>query len=203
MLTAFEFGYERPAAGGNQDALGRIGFVTHPDFMLADNLRTAVNQVTAGILHQLGINAVETADFLLFVVSESGPVELNTLRGQAVTGCLMKGFGIVRGIDIEFLRHTADIDTGTAQIKIFGDRHFHAFRCRHATGAYTTGTCADHEQVIIKFCHCASLNTFDVSNHCNQPLGSGPIVMAPGSHCEKLWLRPDDDALSGTIAFSQ
>src|SRR5690606_30721058 len=140
----------RPAAHGNQDVLGAVAYAGHVDMVGIDQPCVPFEQLHATVHQQVAVDAIETLDFTILVADQRRPVETRLLDLPAETRRQAEVFVQVRAVHHELFRHTANIDTGAAQVAAFGYRHARAKTGSKARCAHAAGTGTDDKQVKIK-----------------------------------------------------
>src|SRR5690606_12114168 len=161
MLTARKFGNKRPATGGDDNTLRREGLVSNGNGMGVNQLRSAVHQSHPGRCQQIMIDAIEAGDLGILVLDQTLPIELRLGQVPAITLGITEVLGEMGRIGEQLFRHTANVDTGTAEIQVFGYRHPRTKSSRHAAGAHTTRSGTDNEKVkiIIRHTCCPATET--------------------------------------------
>ena len=145
MLAARDFRHVRPAAGSDQDMFGAVALAFDFDGMCIDQLRMRLQQGHAAVHQDAAIDAVQALNLAILVGDQGLPVEGRAVDGPAVALRLADVLSVVRTVDQQLLRHTADVDAGAAQVAALGDGHFRAKACSEARRTYATGTRTDDE----------------------------------------------------------
>src|SRR5690606_9634079 len=137
----------RPAAGGDENALGPVALAIDLDGMAIDDARMAFEQADATVGQQIAVDAVEALDLAVLVGDQRRPVEVRFAQRPAETCGLLEVLGEMRTVHQQFLRYAADVDAGAAQIATLGDRDAGTKASGEARRTYAAGTGADHEQI--------------------------------------------------------
>ena len=205
MLAAGKLGHERPAAGRDQDLVGRIGALADDDGVAVLEPGAAVEDGGAGALDEPLIDAVEPRDLLVLVGDQRLPVVAALAHGPAEAGGVLEILAEMRGVDQELLRHAADIDAGAAEIAVLGHRHARAMAGGDARGARPGRAGTDDEEVEVVFGHGSPRRRSGRDLTCpgafgkpDRPAGGAPAQGDPGEGKNRLDQgRGDDDLGAG------
>ncbi|MNZ91902.1 hypothetical protein D3C78_1109060 [compost metagenome] len=139
----------RPAASGNEDVLGAVALAIDFHLMGPRQFGVPFEQGHTAVDQQVAVDTVEPLDLAVLVGDQLAPVELGIFQRPAKACGLLEVVGKVRAVDQQFFRHAANVDTGTAQVAAFGNRHFCTEACGKARSAHTAGPGTNHEQIKI------------------------------------------------------
>jgi hypothetical protein len=154
----------RPAAGGDQDGLGREapfllavgGLDVHP--VLVQQTTVAAQHLDPGLLKKALVDPFQAVDLPVLVGDEARPVEGGLADLPAEAGSVLEVLVEVAGIDQELLGHAAADDAGAAVAVGLDNGHLGAgLRC-HARRAHAARAAADDEEVEVVVRHASSLS---------------------------------------------
>jgi hypothetical protein len=149
VLFARNVGHRGPAAGGQQDMLGGVGFVSHRDGVIVDQARARVEDVDPRSLQQAPVNAVEALDLGVLVLDQGAPGEVALTHAPAEAGGVLEVLGEVGGVDQQLLGHAAHVDAGAAEIALLGHRHPRAMGGGDAGSPHAPRARADNEEIVV------------------------------------------------------
>ena len=153
MLAPRQVGHAGLAASGDQDILGAVLVAADFHRVLTHQHGPAVEQVNARAFEQQRINAVEPGNLSGAVRLERLPVQRRRLADPAKAVRFFKTFGEMGRVAVELFRDAAEVDTGAAHFRHFGQRHAGAALRGHAGSAHAAAAPANDEQVEIKSLH--------------------------------------------------
>ena len=153
-------GWHRPAAGGDDDALGRVAHAADLDLMRADDARASAQDRDPGADEQLAVDAVQARDLLGAVGLQRRPVEGRPGNAPAEAVRFLEALGVVGGEAVELLRDAAEVDAGAAERGVFGDGDTRAAHGGHARGADAAAARADDEEIECGLAHAGCRPSF-------------------------------------------
>ena len=136
-----------PAAGGNQYVFGAVALTAKLNTVCVDNTCMAFQQGHATVHQQVTVDAIEPFNFAVLVGDQGSPVEFRAAQCPAESLGLLEVLGEVRAVHQQLFRHTANVDTGAAQVAAFSNGHPRAEARSKARRTHTAGTGTDHKQV--------------------------------------------------------
>ena len=114
MLMARNIRDMRPAASGDQNALGAIGLAIDLHPMLVEQARMALEQAHAAAHQQFAIDTVEALDLAVLVGNQRRPAETGLAGRPAKALGMLELVGELGAVDQQLFRHAPDVDAGTA-----------------------------------------------------------------------------------------
>src|SRR3546814_10596164 len=102
------------------------------------------DQPGAGVRQQLAVDAIDTHDLAILVVTQGRPVEAGRANRPAVTLCVREVVRVRRAVDEHLFRHTAEIDAGTAELPAFGNRDTRAEARGNTRRTHAAGRSEEH-----------------------------------------------------------
>src|SRR3546814_2995218 len=108
------------------------------------------DQPGAGVRQQLAVDAIDTHDLAILVVTQGRPVEAGRANRPAVTLCVREVVRVRRAVDEHLFRHTAEIDAGTAELPAFGNRDTRAEARGNTRRTTPAGTGAEDKQAEVE-----------------------------------------------------
>src|SRR3546814_10040854 len=78
--------------------------------------RMTTDQPGAGVRQQLAVDAIDTRDLAILVVTQGRPVEAGRANRPAVTLCVREVVRVRRAVDEHLFRHTADVDRKSTRL---------------------------------------------------------------------------------------
>ena len=139
------------AAGGDEDHLrAHLAAVAEHDRVRVGEDGARGNDLDAGLLEVLHVDAGEAGDLLLFRGDELCPIEGWLRHAPAEPFRLLEGVDEAARVDHQLLRHAAADDAGAADAELLGDHHFRAVLRGDTRGPRPAGAGTDDEEIDVE-----------------------------------------------------
>jgi hypothetical protein len=96
------------------------------------------------------VDAVQARDLAVLVGEQRRPVEARLTDGPAEALGDLEVLAEMRGVGEQLLGDAADVDAGTAEAAVLGDRYLGAVGGRDTTGTDSAGAPADREEIKVE-----------------------------------------------------
>src|SRR5207344_2188914 len=144
-------------ADRDENVFGGDFFSVHSNRVRVNNSGVALNDGYAGILKQLSINSVQTADLGVLVGDQFCPIDMPFAHCPAKTRGVLEILAEMCSVNQKLLRDATHVDAGPSQVALFRHGDLGAIGSGHTAGAHTAGTGADGKEVVIILRHDVAL----------------------------------------------